>query len=185
MATRIDFAVLVRLVLKLAGLVMVMFALVGLVMALMAGLLAVFADLDFPGGAQTFYLLSANPVVWLGAGLVLWLFPSPIANTVIADSARDNDDFPDWTPRLQTALLLGLGVYFVIDGVSTLVYTGVYQYVVSSAAQSPVTREGQMIASLAGNAVKIGLGLFLIVGRRGLLAGLNRLRETGLHEDGK
>ena len=182
MATRIDFAVLVRLVLKLAGLLMVMFSLAGIVTALIAGLAAMVDDLDFPGGAQTFYILSASPVVWLVAGLVLWLFPSPIANTVISDAPTDADESPDWTLRLQTVLLLALGLYFFIDGVSALVYDGVYQYIVSGATQIPVTRDAQMIASLAGNTVRIGLGLFLILGRRGLLASLNRLRESGLHD---
>jgi hypothetical protein len=185
MATRIDFAVLVRLVLKLAGLVMVMFALVGIATALMAALAAIVADLDFPGGAQTFYLLSASPVVLLVAGSILWLFPSPIANTVIADAPADADESPDWTLRLQTVLVLALGLYFFIDGISTFVYDGVYQYVVSSATQIPVTKDGQMIASIAGNVVRSGLGLFLILGRRGLLASLNRLRESGLHEPRK
>ena len=120
--------------------------------------------------------------MWLVTGLVLWLFPSPIANTVISDAPADVDQVADWTPRLQTVLLLALGFYFFIDGLSALVYNGVYQYIVSGATQIPVTRDGQMIARLAGNAVRIGLGLFLILGRRGLLASLNRLREGGLYD---
>ena len=54
MATRIDFAMVVRLVLKLAGLLMVMFSLAGIVTALIAGLAAIVDDFDYPGGAQTF-----------------------------------------------------------------------------------------------------------------------------------
>ncbi len=185
MATRIDFAVLVRLVLKLIGLGMVMFALVGIATALSAGLAAMFDDLDYPSGAQTFYLLGASPAVLLVAGLLLWLFPSPVANTVIADAPVVGAEWPGWTLGLQTVLLLVLGLYFVIDGASAMVYGGVYQFVVSGQAQTPVTRDGQMIASLAGNAVQAGLGLLLILGRRGLLASLHRLREMGLHDSDK
>lgn len=185
MATRIDFAVLVRLVLKLSGLVLVIFGLIGLSTALLAGLAAMVDDLSFPGGGQTLFLLGASPVVLLVAGLVLWLFPTPIANTVVVNGPQECAPFPDWTESLQAVLLLALVLYFLIDGFSALIYDGVYQYVVSSATQVPITRDGLMIASIAGNAVQIALGLYLVLGRRGLLEALNRLRESGLHDAAK
>lgn len=182
MATRIDFAVLVRLVLKLTGLILVIFALVGLFTALVSGLAAIVGDLSVPGGAHTLILLGASPVVLLLAGLVLWVFPSPIANTVLVDAPPDGGVFPDWTQRLQNALLLALGLYFFIDGLSAIVYDGIYQYVMSEATQLLPTKDGLMIASMASNAVQIALGLFLVLGRHGLLAILHRLRESGLHD---
>lgn len=182
MTTRIDFAVLVRLTLKLSGLVLVILALVGLSTALLAGLAALVDDQDFLGGGQTFLILGSTPVILFVAGLVLWLFPTPIANTVLADASPDDGTFPDWTQRLQNVLLLALGLYFVIDGVSGVVYEGVYQYVMTEAAQMPMTRDGRIIASIAGNAVRIALGLFLVLGRHGLVAALQQLRESGLHD---
>ncbi|MDT8322422.1 MAG: hypothetical protein RQ826_18055, partial [Xanthomonadales bacterium] len=163
MTTRIDFAVLVRLVLKLSGLVLVILALVGLSTALLAGLAALVDDQGFPGPGNLVFLYGATPVILLVAGLVLWLFPTPIANTVLADALPDDGTFPGWTQRLQNVLLLALGLYFVIDGVSGLVYEGVYQYVMTEATQMPMTRNGRIIASIAGNAVQMGLGLFLVL----------------------
>ncbi|MDT8450796.1 MAG: hypothetical protein RQ847_11570 [Wenzhouxiangellaceae bacterium] len=182
MTTRIDFAVLVRLVLKLSGLVLVILALVGLSTALLAGLAAMVDDQGFPGPGNLVFLYGATPVILLIAGLVLWLFPTPIANTVVADASPDDGTSPDWTQRLQNVLLLALGLYFIIDGISGVAYEGVYQYVMTEATQMPMTRNGRIIASIAGNAVRIALGLFLVLGRHGLVAALQRLRESGLHD---
>lgn len=182
MATRIDFAVLVRLVLKLFGLVLVMYALVGLASGLLGGLAAAVDEQGFPGGLQTFAMLSASPLVLLVAGLVLWLLPAPIANTVLADAPADDAALVDWSRRLESVVLLGLGLYFFIDGAIGVTHEAVYQLAIAEITNLRVDNRAQMLAGLIASGFEIALGLVLVLGRRGLLGLITRLREGGLND---
>jgi len=124
-----------------------------------------------------------SPLVQFALSLVLWFFPGILAR--LAASRKSLDTFEsDITPDVFQYLGFSmLGAWFAVAGLSSLAYT-VHRWIflrlyLQQQLLDP-TQDPKVYGTLLSEAVKIALGVALMLGSRGLVGLLRRFRETGL-----
>lgn len=171
----VDLEGVVRLGLKLIGLGLVVYGAVtlpGYVTSLASG-----------GGFGTFPMQAmaflTGPVLAVMFGLFLWLFPSPVVNTVIHKRKVMSDGNQDWSGRLEVVGMSLLGVWLLYRAVSDLVFHSLMHF---QQAGSLAHAEGfsELGAALGATLVEFVLALFLLFGARGISRFVRRLRYGGI-----
>ncbi|NBD95312.1 MAG: hypothetical protein GVY11_02400, partial [Gammaproteobacteria bacterium] len=108
----IDLNGLVRVVLKLSGLALAVFGAV-----MLSGHLAMSVSISDMTQDLAFF---SQPVLFVVAGLFLWFFPSPVANTVVRRPPSGIET--PWVDRLVEAGTVLIGLWWLLAAISDLVY---------------------------------------------------------------
>lgn len=133
------------------------------------------ADLEAFGAAWVVGSLAAVLLV----AAALWIWPGILARLAAGRGSAEVFESPLSAQQLQWIALSVLGAYFVVDGVGGLVFF-VFQ---QGLAEAVVSREQQMSDWIVDGgywAIRIGCGITLVFGARGLVGMLRGLREHGL-----
>ncbi|WP_147307714.1 hypothetical protein [Wenzhouxiangella sediminis] len=166
----LDFDGLVRVVLKLFGLVLAVYGI---------STLAAYAPLvlSSSGALQLLNFLS-GPAVFIGAGLFLWFFPAPISNTVIRGGGEQGEESV-WVARLVEAGSVLIGLWLFVVAISDLVFQLLAER--SQAERLPYEQgPSEFGAYVSATLVELALALFLIFGARGIAVLVRRVRYGGL-----
>lgn len=174
----IDFNGLVRVVLKLSGLALAVYGAVTLVSY--SPMILTASD-----GVQLLAFMSA-PAVFMAAGIFLWLFPAPAANTVIrGDGAGAETRL--WADRLIEAGCILIGLWWLIRAVSDLVYNVLDKWARDSSPDYMQGYGGQgdseFVALMVATGVELVLAVVLIIGSRGVVGVIRSVRRGGLALD--
>lgn len=170
----IDLNGLARLVLKLTGLALAVFGAV-----MLSGYLTM---LPYRADMTQGMAFVIQPAVLLAAGLFLWLFPTPVANTVVRKLPPGGGDAPPWVDRLVEAGAVLIGFWWLLRAISDLVY-----HVLVIRAQDEMLKHSGGYEDfgplMIATAVEFVLALVLILGARGIVGLIHRLRYGGLATD--
>jgi hypothetical protein len=169
----IDYNSIVRLTLKLFGVGLIVYG------ALTASvyLVPLITNQRLPhlGAYLPFVLPLAVPFVF---GVVLWLYPAAVANTVIDVKTKSPDN--EWAIHIERIGVSLLGLYLLFFAISDLTY----QLTVLLAKQDAVGRSvpGNVTALIVANTVEFVVAALLLFRARGIAALLRKLRGS---ENGK
>ena len=175
MSDGVDARSLVRLALKLVGLGLVVYALVMIASLAPMTILGSFGN-DLP---SDWLIFTSAPVMVLVFGVFLWLFPSPVANTLFRAAEGKQDETPDWARKLETVGVGLLGLWLLFRGISDLVY---HLMTLRARGQATFIDQGysDFPAYFAATLVELVVALFLLFGARGIVRVLRQVRYGGL-----
>jgi len=175
MSDAVDARGLVRLALKLVGLGLVIYALVMLATYAPMTVLGIFAE-DM---APNWLMMTSPPLMILLFGVFLWLFPSPVTNTLFRAAEGRQDKTPDWAAKLEVIGVALLGLWLLFRALSDLVY-----HLVTLRARAQAVSYGmeysEFGAYFVATLVELAFALFLLFGARGIVRLLHQVRYGGL-----
>jgi len=133
------------------------------------------------GEGPNVWLLSLSQVIgftiWTCAGVALWKYAQAISS-LLAPSGRPHLTTPASRDDIQQVLFTAVGLFIVVHAAGDLAGTLYIRYMLKSqGVELPRFAEPTDHALVA--AVKILMGLFLVLGSSGLVEAIKRLRETG------
>lgn len=171
----IDYRSIVRLILKLTGIVLMVYGVVLLASWLPTALLFI-SDSEPP--FQDIVMLS-SPLIVVIVGLILWLYPAPVTNTLLQKGTAEDDANQTWPAKLERIGISLLGLWLLYRAISDLIY----RLMVYRARQdSPLYPSGysEFPAYMTATLAELVFALFLIFGARGISRLLHKLRYGGL-----
>ncbi len=131
----------------------------------------------FREGGLSPWLMAGLASVSFAIAVLLWLFPSPLASLALGRNRHEVFESPVGAAELQWIALSVLGMWFVVTGLSHLAYWGIAQAAGSDYIQLTDDMRRARIVDGIGHGVDIVLGLALVLGSRGLVALLHRMRH--------
>jgi hypothetical protein len=156
---------LARILIRIAGLIFIVRALIGLPSTVLTtvGMLSRLGQSTpwFPGTAVRLELWAIGivPVSYLAVGLALFLFAGRIADRIV-DRQRNEITFQGgWRAWEETAVAV-LGLYSFVEGI----------FDAAGLAVAALTQRGYVINLVVSTALKLGFGIALMLGARGLVA---------------
>lgn len=176
----IDYRSIVRLVIKLTGIALVIFSLVQM---------ASIAPMTILGGfsgelGDDWLLWTSAPLIGAFFGIVLWLFPAPIANSLFRFETEGSGGYPSWLDRLEVIGIGLLGLWLAFRSLSDLVYHLVMLRQRGMPDQLAVGYT-EFPAYFVATLIEMGLALFLIFGATGIARIVRRYRYGGLNIEDK
>lgn len=171
----IDYRSIVRLILKLTGIALMVYGVVHLASS------APFF-LSFISNSETPYqstMMLIPPLIIIIFGLILWLFPAPVTNTLLQKGTAEDDANQTWPAKLERIGISLLGLWLLYRAISDLVY---HLMVYRAQHNSPLFPSGysEFPAYMTATLVELVFALFLIFGARGISRLLHQLRYGGL-----
>lgn len=171
----IDFRSVVRLVLKLGGLALMIYGLVAF---------ASFAPIFFTRGDSNFAMDAVGfmtaPLITTLFGLFLWLFPSPVSNTLIRKGGAAGQEQQIWTSQLEVIGVGLLGLWLLYRGLSDLVYHLVTYGTRAQSTGLYADGYSEFPAYMVATIAELVVAVFLIFGARGIVRLLRQVRYGGL-----
>jgi len=161
---------------------------------LAAVLLAVHTLLGMPGAyalphgdwsvGETWLFVILNAALLLFA-FMLWVFPGMLARLAADKASQQVFESPMEGTELQYIAFSILGLWLFFDGIFGLSHTGLRElilrhYMRVNTGLDTSELNAQSIASLVSNAIELILGAALVLGGRGLVGILRRVRHTAL-----
>ena len=171
----IDLRSIVRLVLKLSGLVMVIWGLVTVI----SFVPVVFPLSEVSMGRDALYVLF-SPLVMVAFGLFLWLFPAPVTNTVFRKDSKDSAAEPRWAAELQVVGVSLLGLWLLYRAISDLVYHLMVYRTRTQSTDFYTDGYTEFPAFMVATLVEFVVAAFLLFGARGIVHVLRKVRYGGL-----
>ena len=171
----IDLRSIVRLVLKLSGLVMVIWGLVTVI----SFVPVVFPLSEVSMGRDALYVLF-SPLVMVAFGLFLWLFPAPVTNTVFRKDSKDSAAEPRWAAELQVVGVSLLGLWLLYRAISDLVYHLMVYRTRTQSTDFYTDGYTEFPAFMVATLVEFVVAVFLLFGARGIVRVLRQVRYGGL-----
>jgi hypothetical protein len=110
----------------------------------------------------------ANGILYAVVGVCLLVFAKTTAGWV-APKTSDRLNIIVAPADLALVSFSLVGIYFFVDGFSWLVHDGVVWRLTPKPVGSTVPLGSRITASLAMSAIKVGVGLFLLFGSKGML----------------
>ena len=107
---------------------------------------------------------------------LLWVYPGVLARVAAGRSSHQVFESPIAATEIQWISFTVLGLYFVLEGLVGLSYSGIQLMLFDAIATSPLNRR-EMAFGLVYWIVQAGLGLALALGARGLVGLLHQLRH--------
>lgn len=172
---RIELSGLVRVGVKLAGLALIIAAVIHSHLLFTALYTMSEGYGTWQVGYSVAYVLS-----FLLAGLVLWLFPKAVTDTVVTRPAGAGSGDSGWARRLETVGISLLGLYLLYCGLSDLVF----HFLQSRAEAEALASFGQTggsdyMPAYITTGVEIVFALVLLITPRGIVNLLHKLRSAG------
>ena len=171
----IDFRTIVRLVLKLSGLVMVIWGLVTVI----SFVPVLFPLSEVSMGRDALYVVF-SPLVMVAFGLFLWLFPAPVTNTVFRKGTKDSAAEPRWAAELQVVGVSLLGLWLLYRAISDLVYHLMVYRARTQSTDFYTDGYTEFPAFMVATLVEFVVAVFFLFGARGIVRVLRQVRYGGL-----
>jgi hypothetical protein len=126
--------------------------------------------------------LIAFGIATLAFAALLWVYPGVLARIAAGASSRQVFESPLSGEELQQIALCVLGVWLAIDGIVEFVNLGVRLIVTAHVDTNVpfVEMARRDVGRIVSVLVKVGLGVALSLGARGLVGLLRRVRHQGL-----
>lgn len=175
----VDFETLVRLVLKLTGLVLMIYG----ALMLTSYIPGIWNSLDDFGSPMLSLSFAVPPGLLVLFGLFLWLFPKPVTNIIVLrGSGNSADEGARWTHSIELIGMRLLGLWVGYRAVSDLIYN-IFFYMGRVELPPGMESSNEMVAVIAATLVELALGIVLIFGARPIRDAIHRTRYGGLGID--
>lgn len=133
---------------------------------------------QFPAGAAVGVVCFGVAEFALAA--LLWVYPGMLARLAAGKASHQVFESPIDARELQHIAFALLGMVFVLEGVVDLITTGLQILMMRGFDTSDTWMHQYGWPQLLTEIARISLGVGLVVGSRGLVEWLRRLRERGL-----
>ena len=142
-----------------------------------AGAIVQVLDSGSAGVIALYVLLTVVPP--LGAATLIWFFPLTLATKFLPVASDAIEPLPSDPGRLQEVAFSVLGLWVLATAVSDATYWGTYLIFVSQMeVQMPMLPPDQK-ASFVATIAELLLGLWLLLGGRGIIGAIARFRQAG------
>ncbi len=154
----------------------------------LVGLAGPFAT-EFPWSNEELFsqiVWALHPVLFFVAGLFLWKRAGVIAAWMVGYDIQDDQFEPDADPKriesseLHAIAFSTLGLWLVLDTIPRAVTYGTQLVFFESGSQSLDARNFHVFATVLELGLRLGVGVWLVFGSRGLVSGLNKLCTAGI-----
>jgi hypothetical protein len=166
----IDYNSGVRLVLKLCGVGLMVLGAVNL--ATYLPMLFLVSTDDQPGMYLSYVFTLLAPFLF---GVLLWLFPAPIANSVVRVDAAAAKPKTGWADELERVGVSLLGLFLLYHALSDLVYHLLIQRA-KVTAPGAVRAPDDFVPLVVATVVELALALFLLLRSKGIVNLLRKAR---------
>lgn len=170
----IDYRSIVRLILKLTGIALMIYGVVSFVGVVPMVLLISNSEPPF----QSLLVLIPS-FITITFGLILWLYPAPVTNTLLQKGTAEDDANQTWPAKLERIGISLLGLWLLYRAIPDLIY---HLMVYRAQQDSPLYPSGysEFPAYMTATLAELVFALFLIFGARGISRLLHKLRYGGL-----
>lgn len=136
------------------------------------------ASLDSPGFwiSALVMLFAFLPVV---IAFLLWRFPLSVASALIPKATNREKPKPLSEPEIQVVAFSILGLWLLASAIPDVFYWVIYAYRMETVGFRNVELTPQNIAGIVSTTVELVLGLWLLLGSKGIVGIVRRLRHAG------